>query len=164
MKKNIIQVITILVIAAATGFSVNYLRSDGLKIKKDWSIKSRMTTKSGKNLIIPLKQAENIFKHKQAIFIDARSETDYRKAHIKGALNLPWHEVDSKFMKIAPNLPSNKLIITYCNGQACNLSRNLAEFLIDAGFSRVKVLVNGLSVWEKAGMPIDCSDAKNKQF
>ncbi len=155
MKKNFIQAVAIIVMAFAIGVSVNYFRQDGLNMKKNWSLKSRMTTDSGENLIIPLKQAEKIFIGNKAVFIDARSEKDYKKSHIKGALNLPFYRVDEKFMNITAGIPTDKLIITYCDGETCNLSHDLAEFLLSAGFNRVKVLINGLSVWKKAGMPLE---------
>ncbi len=155
MKKCLIQVVIILAMAAGTGLFVNYFRHNKLNIEKDWSIQARMTTRSGKSLVIPLKNAEKLFIDKKALFIDARSRQEYLRAHIKGAINLPWHDIDDKFMEIAPKLSSDKMIITYCDGQTCNLSLDLAKFLIDAGFDRVKILVNGFSAWEKAGMPVN---------
>jgi len=155
MKKNLIQAVAIIVTASAIGFFVNYFRPDSLNVKKDWSVKARMTTDSGESLIIPLIQAEKIFKKNKAVFIDARSQEDYNRSHIKGALNLPMHEIDEKFMDIAQKLAPDRLIITYCDGENCSLSHDLAEFLLSAGFSRVKVLVNGLSVWKKADMPLE---------
>ena len=155
MKKGLIQAVAVIITASAIGFIVNYFRNDGLNINKSWSVQARMTTDSGENLIIPLKQAEKIFTENKAVFIDARSEEDYNRSHIKGALSLPMHEIDDKFMDISQKLPQDKLIITYCDGKTCSLSHDLAEFLLSAGFNRVKVLVNGLSVWEKADMPLE---------
>lgn len=160
MKKNLIQAVLIIVTASAIGFFVNYFRPDSLNVKKDWSVKARMITDSGESLIIPLIQAEKIFKENKAVFIDARSQEDYNRSHIKGALNLPMHKIDEKFMDIAQKLAPDRLIITYCDGENCSLSHDLAEFLLSAGFSRVKVLVNGLSVWKKAGMPLESVDTK----
>ncbi len=160
MKKNLIQAVAIIVTASAIGFLVNYFRPDSLNIRKDWSVKASMTTNSGESLIIPLKQAEKIFAENKAIFLDARSQEDYSRSHIKGALNLPVHEIDEKFMDIAQKLPLGRLIITYCDGKTCSLSHDLAEFLLSAGFNRVKVLINGLSVWEKADMPLESVDTE----
>jgi len=160
MKKGLIQAVAVIVTASAIGFFVNYLRNDGLNINKSWSVQARMTTDSGENLIIPLQQAEKIFTENKAVFIDARSEEDYNRSHIKGALSLPMHEIDDKFMDISQKLPQDKLIITYCDGKTCSLSHDLAEFLLSAGFNRVKVLINGLSVWKKADMPLESVDTE----
>ncbi len=160
MKKGLIQAVAVIVTASAIGFFVNYLRNDGLNINKSWSVQARMTTDSGENLIIPLQQAEKIFTENKAVFIDARSEEDYNRSHIKGALSLPMHEIDDKFMDISQKLPQDKLIITYCDGKTCSLSHDLAEFFLSAGFNRVKVLINGLSVWKKADMPLESVDTE----
>ena len=160
MKKGFIQAVAVIIAASAIGFFVNYFRDDGLNINKNWSVKARMTTDSGENLIIPLKQAEKIFAENKAVFIDARSQEDYSRSHIKGALSLPMHEIDEKFMDISQKLPRDKLIVTYCDGETCSLSHDLAEFLLSAGFNRVKVLINGLSVWKKADMPLESMSAE----
>ena len=158
MKKGFIQAVAVIIAASAIGFFVNYFRDDGLNIKKDWSVKARMTTDSGESLIIPLKQAEKIFAENKAVFIDAWSQEDYSRSHIKGALSLPMHEIDEKFMDISQKLPRDKLIVTYCDGETCSLSHDLAEFLLSAGFNRVKVLINGLTVWKKADMPLESNE------
>ena len=47
---------------------------------------------------ISLDEAEKLFFTDAAVFIDARSEEDYARGHIQGALSLPWHEVDLRFI------------------------------------------------------------------
>ncbi len=156
------QVAAIIIIAIVLGLLVNYSRPGKLSIENDWSIKARMTAKSGKNLIVSLAEAKRLFTDNKALFIDARPVNDYNKAHIKGALSLPFHEIEQKFMVIADKIPENKIIISYCDGETCNLSHDLAEFLISAGFDHVKVLVNGFTVWKKADMPMETGSTIKK--
>lgn len=47
------------------------------------------------------------------------------------------------------------VIITYCDGDTCNLSKELALLLENLGFSKVRVLVNGWTVWQNAGLPVE---------
>jgi 3-mercaptopyruvate sulfurtransferase SseA len=47
------------------------------------------------------------------------------------------------------------LVITYCDGDSCNLSKDLALFMENLGFSKVLVLVNGWTLWQDAGLPIE---------
>jgi rhodanese-related sulfurtransferase len=58
-------------------------------------------------------------------------------------------------------LPTNLTIITYCDGEACPLSKDLAMVLMDLGFDHVRVLVNGLSVWTKHNYPIKSENETN---
>jgi len=86
--------------------------------------------------------------------VDARSESLYREGHIQGALNIPWQEVDRYFVEVMERLDPEKTIITYCDGETCELSHELALFLQEMGFQSVRVLVNGWTVWKEAGLPV----------
>ena len=100
-----------------------------------------------------------MFFEEAAIIIDARPNEDYEKGHIKGARSLPWHEVDRIFMAVTKDISDDTPIITYCDGETCVLSHNLAIFLIDLGFNKVKVLVNGWTKWQNANLPIEKKEA-----
>jgi 3-mercaptopyruvate sulfurtransferase SseA len=49
-------------------------------------------------------------------------------------------------------------LITYCDGESCDLSHELALFLKEMGFENVRVLVNGWSVWQQAGLPFQTGE------
>jgi len=104
---------------------------------------------------ISLSSAEKLFFQHQAVFIDARSPDQYRKGHIKGALNIPWNSVEKSIGYVLENIDPDTTIITYCDGLKCSLSHNLANFLIQLGYSDVKVLVNGWSAWLEKGLPVE---------
>ena len=46
------------------------------------------------------------------------------------------------------------MIITFCDGQSCRLSHELALFLREMGYENVRVLVNGWTLWQQAGLPV----------
>ncbi len=131
------------------------VRTDSIPVIADWSTESRQISDSNKSLTIPISQAKELFKNDSAIFLDARDENSFDQGHIKGAKNLPWHAVDEYFMKIAKELPKDGLIITYCDGETCNLSHELSLFLNEMGFSNVKVLVNGWTIWQEMNLPVE---------
>jgi rhodanese-related sulfurtransferase len=149
------QCTALMVFASLVAFSINYLRNDGLQLFGDWSPEGRLMDPSGKRLDIPLSEAKNLFLQQSVVFIDARPQADYEKEHIKGALNLPWDEVDRHFMGITEKIPPETQIITYCDGDTCELSHNLAVFLVDMGFPNVRILINGWTLWKKADLPIE---------
>ncbi|MBW1711567.1 MAG: rhodanese-like domain-containing protein, partial [Deltaproteobacteria bacterium] len=86
---------------------------------------------------------------------DARSSEVFKQGHIAGARNLPWEAFDKRFDEILSAITPERDTITYCDGESCNLSHELAITLKAMGFSKVKVLVNGWTVWQEAGLPIE---------
>lgn len=60
---------------------------------------------------ISLADAKKDYDKKEAVFVDTRSETAFKNEHIKGALNVPAADFESKYQ----SLPKDKKIITYCS-------------------------------------------------
>ena len=99
---------------------------------------------------VPLMDAEDLWKGGTAFFLDARSPADYAAGHIAGALNLPVEDFEDHFPQIAPMLTPETTIIAYCDGQDCDLSRQLVAKLRDLGYHNVRHLVNGWTAWHAA--------------
>jgi len=154
-KAAVIQATAIVATAMVVGLIVNAVRKDGITLIGDWSADARLTTSTGEHLIVPLAEAEKLFAHQAAVFLDARSKPEYDAGHIQGAVNLPWHEVEQRFMAVAEGISPDRPIITYCDGEACALSKDLALFLKEMGYEKVRVLVNGWSLWRDAGLPVE---------
>jgi len=156
--KTIKQVFFIALIVLVAGFASNRLRSDKMPLVEDWSAKSNLVTSSGENLEISLSEATNLFKKGEAVFIDARSMAEYDAGHIKGAISLPYKEVDWKFVEAMAGVSEESAVITYCDGETCELSMELAVFLRNAGYKNVKVLSNGWSAWKQNGLPVETGE------
>jgi len=89
-----------------------------------------------------------------AVFVDARSAHEYEESHIAGAISLPFDDV-FRDPDLAKKLDDRGLpVVAYCGGGDCDLSRNLAFSLIEAGHKRVLVFLDGLPAWEQAGLPV----------
>jgi len=156
-KQAIWQVPIVILAAGILALTVNALRPDSLPLIGDWSIDARMTTVTGERLDISLQEAEKLFRDQATVFLDARSADDYARGHIQGARSLPWQDIDQFFMEVTEDLESETPIITYCDGETCNLSHDLALFLKDVGFMNVRVLVNGWTVWHEGRFPVEPS-------
>ena len=149
----------IFILAVFLGFSINQFRDSRLPLFDDGSMEARLIAPSGVRLDISLIEAKNLFLQKAAVIIDARPNDDYEKGHIRGARSLPWHEVDQTFMEVTKDISVDTPIITYCDGETCELSHHLANFLLDLGFTNVRILVNGWTKWQNANLPIEKEDA-----
>ena len=109
-------------------------------------------------LMTLLEEAEQLFQQDAALFLDARPRAQYAEGHIRGALSLPWQEVDRYFVEIADQLDDTAMVITYCDGESCDLSHELALFLREMGFENPRVLVNGWTLWQQAGLPTNMGE------
>ncbi|MBF0230992.1 MAG: rhodanese-like domain-containing protein [Desulfamplus sp.] len=160
LKQTFWQIPAFIILAFILALTINHFRSDSIPIIGDWSVDARFSDSAGASLVISLDEAKVLFEQNHALFLDARPKDEYDEGHIAGALSLPQQEAESYFMEVAIELEASqvdingsKVIITYCDGDTCELSHELALFLKEMGFNNVKVLVNGWSVWLEAGLP-----------
>jgi rhodanese-related sulfurtransferase len=59
---------------------------------------------------------------------------------------------------VLAKIPPDVTIITYCDGEDCDLSMNLARALFFRGYENIRVLVNGWTRWKGAGLPVSLGD------
>jgi cytochrome c oxidase cbb3-type subunit 3/ubiquinol-cytochrome c reductase cytochrome c subunit len=80
--------------------------------------------------------------------LDARTPSDYVLEHIAGAVSVPFYDVET----YAAALPRNAWLICYCS---CPLAESgqLAQALLNKGFTKVSVLEEGLRGWKAKGYP-----------
>jgi rhodanese-related sulfurtransferase len=149
------QAVVIVLTACAVGLMVNVVRPTGLALVGDWSPEARLTTDSGESMVISLEEAERVFASGTAVFLDARSEGLYREGRIRGARNLPWQSFEAHLDKVMAEIPPDAVIVTYCDGEECSLSEDLARELVFMGYKKVRVLVNGWTRWTEAGLPTE---------
>ncbi len=148
------QIGIILTIAVFAGILTNYIRHDSLPLPGEWYKGAIVTLDDGTNIAISIEEAKNHFLSQSAVFIDARSLKNFQSGHIKGAISFPWMAFDEFVEKRLPQLPENKVLITYCEGETCKLSKDLALALIELGFYNTRVLVNGWDIWKENKLPV----------
>lgn len=155
LKQTLWQIPALVIMAGLIALGINQWRTDGIALIGNWSVEARFSDTAGESLVIPIDQAGALFEQDAAVFLDARPQGQFMGGHIRGALNLPWQEVDRYFMEMADRLDGAGMIITYCDGESCDLSHELALFLKEMGYSNVHILFNGWTVWQQAGLPIE---------
>ena len=154
LKRMLLQACAIVLVAAALGILTNYIRRDGLPLVADWPVEAQLTLEPGKSLTLSFAEARESFSSGAAVFLDARAPAFYEQEHILGARNLPWEGVNEYFDEVMAGIPLDALIIAYCDGETCSLSKNLALELFYRGYDNVRVLVNGWSLWKDHRLPI----------
>ena len=82
------------------------------------------------------------------VVIDVRFPSDFAKAHVPGALNLPkgkWHS--------AAGLSKDRLNVLYCYDQTCHLAAEAARELVAQGYPVVE-MEGGFAAWEAKSLPV----------
>ena len=150
------QSTSLLLFAVLIGLGVNSLRPERLPLVADWSMKAQVSSGAGKgSLLITLEEAEILFFDQQAVFLDARPEEAFRMGHIEGARNLPWEDFDKYYLEVMSDIPHEAVIVTYCDGETCGLSKELAFTLAAKGYKHVRVLLDGWRQWQELNLPIE---------
>ena len=100
--------------------------------------------------------SEAVTLHKQKIlFVDARSEDDFKEGHIKGAVSLSVQTFDDKIEKFRKCYPDTIPLVLYCSGRECSDSHDLADMFYRKGYFNIRIFVDGYPAWEAAGLPVD---------
>lgn len=86
---------------------------------------------------------------KDFVLLDVRGPDAYQKAHIPGAVNLPYGKIIER--KLA-DWPKDTLFVVYCAGPHCNAANKAAVRFARLG-RPVKELIGGMTGWADEGFP-----------
>jgi len=86
------------------------------------------------------------------IVIDVRPQAEYETAHLPFARSMPVAEIEKRLAE----LPTDKDIVAYCRGPFCLLSDEAMALLGAKGY-RVRKILDGVSEWQAAGLPLHAS-------
>jgi mono/diheme cytochrome c family protein/rhodanese-related sulfurtransferase len=86
------------------------------------------------------------------IIIDARPPSDWMRAHITGAVSIPYHDVAR-----LKDVPKDTWVVAYC---ACphHLSGIVVDELRKLGHTKAVVLDEGINDWHRKGHPMTAAD------
>ena len=156
------EVSIILGVSILAAFAVNYFSPAGIALVGQWDTSQGVVTAKAKNNIVidgieigAVDQARELYDSGEYIFVDARSPEDYEEGHIKGAVSLPVGQFEEKIAAFMEHYPPEVSIVTYCSGRTCEDSHHLAEFLLEFGYDKVNVFIDGFPGWEAEGHPIE---------
>ena len=92
--------------------------------------------------------------HDGFVVVDARVTEAYERAHVPGAISVPYREINpvraSRFSK-------NNVVVVYCWGPGCNAAAKAGLRFAELGF-RVKEMMGGIEYWRREGYPLASGD------
>ncbi len=110
-------------------------------------------------LQISLEEAARRHADGSAVFVDARSPADYAAGHIRGAVSGPDQEFDRWIEGFIAATEPETVIVAYCEGSRCELSKSIAEKLADLGYANARYLPDGWGRWKAKGLPTETGKA-----
>jgi rhodanese-related sulfurtransferase len=110
------------------------------------------------NYRIGLEKAKAAFFDSRFIWLDARSEEEYKDGHIAGAESFPVPSPLSRKKEFFLRVPKDQFIITYCVRKSCPAAKSLAMELRYRGYKNCFVYTGGWEEWKEAGMPVDAAE------
>jgi rhodanese-related sulfurtransferase len=94
---------------------------------------------------------QRIKSNRAPVIVDARSEMEFKRGHIPGAINAPVR----KILLNRARLPADRnleLVITCEHGQRAWMARKLLGFY---GYHNTALLEGYLENWKKDGLPLE---------
>ena len=88
------------------------------------------------------------------VIVDLRFPSDFRKAHVPGAVNLPKGKWQG-----AAGLSKDKPNVLYCYNQTCHMAAEAAIELLALGYPVVE-MEGGFATWEANGYPVAASQSQ----
>ena len=86
-----------------------------------------------------------------ALWVDARSATDFAAGHVPDAVLLNEEDWDSGFANLIEKWDGERPLIVYCGGERCHASESVARRLRrELGFENIHVLQGGWTAWQAA--------------
>jgi rhodanese-related sulfurtransferase len=143
----------IVVLAAALGLAYNTFSPHGIPLirTEQHTLPAGVASAPAK---IDIEQARQWFEQGAAIFLDARHDLDYALGHISGARSLPI-ETFEQHSAVLSTIPKDALLVTYCGGEDCASSTDLAYKLAGMGYTNVKIFFAGWKQWLEHNLPVE---------
>jgi rhodanese-related sulfurtransferase len=145
MKKLNLTVVIAFVICAA--FALNASTA----LAKDMTAKELVEEASKNVTTISVADAKALFDKGGVLFLDCRTEKEFKAGHVPGAMNIPRGLLE---FQIASKVPDkNASIVMYCKsgGRGCLACESIGKM----GYKNVKNMEGGWKAWSKAGYPVE---------
>ena len=159
-KINIKAFFAIIIVPSVIGIIFNILSDKGISMIKtedkvtfvnisDLNSDSTFTEIKA----IDTKTVKELFDLRKALFIDARDKWEHSDGHIPGSLNIAEYKFDEDKSKLI-DVDKGRLIIIYCGGDDCDLSKRVYKKMYELGYQNIYVYLDGYSIWSENNFPI----------
>ncbi len=99
----------------------------------------------GRVPVISAERAHELLESGQATLIDVRSVEEKTAEHVKGSIDIPWHDLRTRYRELDPR---GSYILMCKGGQRASIA---ASILKTNGFSRISNLAGGFMAYQRSG-------------
>ena len=93
--------------------------------------------------------------HSQGVsVVDARTASDFKKAHLPGAVNVPITVTHGELRDALAKIPEVNRVVVYCQSPKCLWSDEIARQFAARGYGRVFIFRGGMEAWQEANTGI----------
>lgn len=107
-------------------------------------------------------EARRLWQEASAAFVDARPHEEYIFNHIPGAVSLPYRRFSAAYAENQSLLRPDAPVVIYGDGKPCGEHLRVAKFLLERGFTKIKLLHGGYPAWEASGYPVQGGHARGE--
>lgn len=162
LRNTLIEISIIITLSIVIALITNALSPAGIALVGQWDTHRGVISAKPDNIntqsrleIRSVKEAKQIFDTGAAVFIDARSRQRFEAGHIPDAVSLPVGQFDELIETVLNRYPLDQPIVTYCSGRTCEDSHRLSQFLLEFGYSDVRIFIDGFPGWQAAGYAVE---------
>jgi rhodanese-related sulfurtransferase len=155
MKPTSKHILIILFASGLAALVANSIHPRRVPWVQDWSYHVETRAAARQIKVVPLSVALGYAQSPGHVFIDARSEEEYREGHISDAFSIPVQFLEEKFSSIVDLVDSGKTLVVYCKNRDCDDALLVASELQAIGCSKLVLYVDGFELWEKHGGPVE---------
>lgn len=99
---------------------------------------------------LPPADAVRLINNSDAVVVDVRSASDFKKSHLLNAVNVPLAGIGERANEIARD--KDATILCYC--AVGSVAPQACAKLKKQGYTNVHALKGGINGWQSAGMPV----------
>jgi rhodanese-related sulfurtransferase len=139
------RVLLLLGVATLLAVAANAVSPRGLSWKEPLGRGLRAELLSDGFPVVELKDVKALLDDLSVVFVDARSNEEYKTGHLRGAIQL------ARAMALAP---ADRPVVVYCGNEFCGAAHDQARFLRKL-YRNVAVFVDGYDAWWNAGGAVE---------
>lgn len=113
-------------------------------------VKAEFDHQAGKAGQVDPTAAIRLMNNDDAVVVDVRESTDFKKGHIKNAKNIPMSALKQELDSVAA--VKDTPVLMYC--RSGNVSGKACRLLKRSGFTNVHNLAGGILGWQDANLPL----------
>lgn len=114
-----------------------------------WTLFFMTESRRGGNPLSP-QQATNKVNREDALVVDLRDESDYRKGHIPGSINIPYAKLADRIGELEANREKPLIMVCNMGNHASAAGRQLKS----RGFENLWRIRGGINAWRAESLPV----------